>query len=131
MVDQFSKHRAGGVDVDGAVELVESFFDAVAKSDFAAGITQLQQLTQALGGLGDQAFLAGEKHSADPVERVVAAPAVAFLFALHTASDLVEGPVGQLYAVEGAACTSTGIDPNPECQRSTDIETSSIGRTSE
>ncbi len=45
MVDQFRKHRAGGVDVGGAVEIAESFFDAVAKSDFAAGITQLQQLT--------------------------------------------------------------------------------------
>ena len=53
-----------------------------------------------MGGFGVESFLSGEQHPADPVERVVAAAAVAFLFALHAAADLVEGPVGQLHAVK-------------------------------
>jgi len=41
VVDQFRKHRAGGLDVSAAIELAQSFFDAVSQGDFAAGIAQL------------------------------------------------------------------------------------------
>ncbi|MBY0443421.1 MAG: hypothetical protein K2Q25_14995 [Mycobacteriaceae bacterium] len=40
--DRFGQHRSGGVDIGAAVELAQSFLDAVGQGDFAVGIARLQ-----------------------------------------------------------------------------------------
>lgn len=60
----------------------------------------IRERCQALGGFGVEAFLAGEQHSADPVERVITPLAVAFVRAVPVVGSR-RAPGGQLHAVEG------------------------------
>jgi hypothetical protein len=58
---------------------------------------------------GIQAFLAGQQHASDPVERVMWAATVSFLFALHASTDLVEGAVHQLRAGNGSLVNEANL----------------------